>query len=158
MKKYNKILILLIAICLILFFINQKFKEPFNIDKKQEVTTEDVLNKIDSEINIYVYNDKKDELENLTVNLEDHKDIDININDYINEVIKNTTYLEPNMKFLVAYNITENNHNILLVKVSREFNKFENTNKLKGFAKSLSQTILKNFSDIDEVYLQIDTN
>lgn len=77
--------------------------------------------------------------------------------DYINEVIKDTNFLTKNMKFMSAYTLRIDGENTTIVKLNSEFTGLRSNQALfNGFAQSVSNTILKNFSNIKKVIIQID--
>ena len=77
--------------------------------------------------------------------------------DFINEIIKNSNYINENMKFRSAYNLRINNVNTTVVKLNGEFlNLKKNPELFNGFSQAVSNTILKNFSNIQSVVIQID--
>ena len=77
--------------------------------------------------------------------------------DFINEIIKNSDFINENMKFRSAYNLRINNVNTTVVKLNGEFlNLKKNPELFNGFSQAVSNTILKNFSNIQSVVIQID--
>lgn len=77
--------------------------------------------------------------------------------DFINEIIKNSDFINENMKFRSAYNLRINNVNTTVVKLNGEFlNLKRNPELFNGFSQAVSNTILKNFSNIQSVVIQID--
>ena len=74
-----------------------------------------------------------------------------------NEIIKNSEFINENMKFRSAYNLRINNVNTTVVKLNGEFlNLKKNPELFNGFSQAVSNTILKNFSNIQSVVIQID--
>ena len=66
-------------------------------------------------------------------------------------------FINENMKFRSAYNLRINNVNTTVVKLNGEFlNLKKNPELFNGFSQAVSNTILKNFSNIQSVVIQID--
>ena len=77
--------------------------------------------------------------------------------DFINGIIRNSNYITDDMKFRSAYNLRIDNVNTTVVKLNAAFaNLKKNPELFNGFSQAVSNTILKNFSNIQSVIIQID--
>ena len=77
--------------------------------------------------------------------------------DFINGIIRNSNYITDDMKFRSAYNLRIDNVNTTVVKLNAAFaNLKKNPELLNGFSQAVTNTILKNFPNIQSVIIQID--
>lgn len=77
--------------------------------------------------------------------------------DFINGIIRNSNYITDDMKFRSAYNLRIDNVNTTVVKLNAAFaNLKKNPELFNGFSQAVTNTILKNFPNIQSVIIQID--
>ncbi len=77
--------------------------------------------------------------------------------DFINGIIRNSNYISEDMKFRSAYNLRIDNVNTTVVKLNAQFaNLKKNPELFNGFSLAVTNTILKNFPNIQSVVIQID--
>ena len=77
--------------------------------------------------------------------------------DFINGIIRNSNYITADMKFRSAYNLRIDNVNTTVVKLNAAFaNLKKNPELFNGFSQAVTNTILKNFPNIQSVIIQID--
>ena len=77
--------------------------------------------------------------------------------DFINGIIRNSNYITDDMKFRSAYNLRIDNVNTTVVKLNSAFaNLKKNPELFNGFSQAVTNTILKNFPNIQSVIIQID--
>ena len=77
--------------------------------------------------------------------------------DFINGIIRNSSYITEDMKFRSAYNLRIDNVNTTVVKLNAPFaNLKKDTELFNGFSQAVTNTILKNFPNIQSVIIQID--
>jgi len=77
--------------------------------------------------------------------------------DFINGIIRNSNYITEDMKFRSAYNLRIDNVNTTVVKLNAPFaNLKKNPDLFNGFSQAVTNTILKNFPNIQSVLIQID--
>ena len=77
--------------------------------------------------------------------------------DFINGIIRNSNYITDDMKFRSAYNLRIDNVNTTVVKLNAAFaNLKKNPELFNGFSQAVTNTILKNFTNIQSVIIQID--
>ena len=77
--------------------------------------------------------------------------------DFINGIIRNSNYITEDMKFRSAYNLRIDNVNTTVVKLNAPFaNLKKDTELFNGFSQAVTNTILKNFPNIQSVIIQID--
>ena len=77
--------------------------------------------------------------------------------DFINGIIRNSNYITDDMKFRSAYNLRIDNVNTTVVKLNAPFaNLKKDTELFNGFSQAVTNTILKNFPNIQSVIIQID--
>ena len=106
-------------------------------------------------ITIFVYDKNTKTINEKEVTIP--KQLNLVEGDFINEIIKNSDFINENMKFRSAYNLRINNVNTTVVKLNGEFlNLKKNPELFNGFSQAVSNTILKNFSNIQSVVIQID--
>ena len=106
-------------------------------------------------ITIFVYDKNTKTINEKEVTIP--KQLNLVEGDFINEIIKNSDFINENMKFRSAYNLRINNVNTTVVKLNGEFlNLKKNPELFNGFSQAVSNTILNNFSNIQSVVIQID--
>ena len=77
--------------------------------------------------------------------------------DFINGIIRNSNYITDDMKFRSAYNLRIDNVNTTVVQLNEAFaNLKKNPELFNGFSQAVTNTILKNFPNIQSVIIQID--
>ena len=97
-------------------------------------------------ITIFVYDKNTKTINEKEVTIP--KQLNLVEGDFINEIIKNSDFINENMKFRSAYNLRINNVNTTVVKLNGEFlNLKKNPELFNGFSQAVSNTILKNFSN-----------
>ena len=70
--------------------------------------------------------------------------------DFINGIIRNSSYITEDMKFRSAYNLRIDNVNTPFANLKKD------TELFNGFSQAVTNTILKNFPNIQSVIIQID--
>ena len=102
-------------------------------------------------INIFVYNSTAKAVESKEVS------IPIIEGDFINEIIKDSPYVTKEMKFQSAYTLNMDDKNTTIVKLNSQFAGLKSDKVLfDGFSQAVTQTIMKNFPNVQAVVIQID--
>ena len=77
--------------------------------------------------------------------------------DFINGIIRNSSFITKDMQFRSAYNLRIDNVNTTIIKLSAQFADLKKNPELfNGFSQAVTNTILKNFPNIQSVSIQID--
>ena len=125
-----------------------------DVDKNlvQETTQEE---EVQNKISIFVY-----DAATKTVNEREiavPRQMNLIEGDFINGIIRNSNYISEDMKFRSAYNLRIDNVNTTVVKLNAAFaNLKKDTELFNGFSQAVTNTILKNFPNIQSVIIQID--
>ena len=118
---------------------------------KETVKDEEVQNKI----SIFVYDPDTKTISEREITVP-HQ-INLIEGDFINGIIRNSNYITEDMKFRSAYNLRIDNVNTTVVKLNAAFaNLKKNPELFNGFSQAVTNTILKNFPNIQSVIIQID--
>ena len=106
-------------------------------------------------INIFVYNSTAKAVESKEVSIP--KQLNIIEGDFINEIIKDSPYVTKEMKFQSAYTLNMDDKNTTIVKLNSRFAGLKSDKVLfDGFSQAVTQTIMKNFPNVQAVVIQID--
>ena len=77
--------------------------------------------------------------------------------DFINGIIRNSDYISEDMTFRSGVNLRIDNVNTTVVKLNAQFANLKREPELfNGFSLAVTNTILKNFPNIQSVVIQID--
>ena len=118
---------------------------------KETVKDEEVQNKI----SIFVYDPDTKTISEREITVP--RQINLIEGDFINGIIRNSNYITEDMKFRSAYNLRIDNVNTTVVKLNAAFaNLKKNPELFNGFSQAVTNTILKNFPNIQSVIIQID--
>ena len=118
---------------------------------KETVKDEEVQNKI----SIFVYDPDTKTISEREIIVP--RQINLIEGDFINGIIRNSNYITEDMKFRSAYNLRIDNVNTTVVKLNAAFaNLKKNPELFNGFSQAVTNTILKNFPNIQSVIIQID--
>ena len=118
---------------------------------KETVKDEEVQNKI----SIFVYDSDTKTISEREITVP--RQINLIEGDFINGIIRNSNYITEDMKFRSAYNLRIDNVNTTVVKLNAAFaNLKKNPELFNGFSQAVTNTILKNFPNIQSVIIQID--
>ena len=148
------ILILLSGMSIAINYYDKENSEMINVEVDKNLVKAS-SNNAQQKINIFIYNPSNKMVEEKEAYIPKQKNLVEG--DYINEVIKDTNFLTKNMKFMSAYTLRIDGENTTIVKLNSEFTGLRSNQALfNGFAQSVSNTILKNFSNIKKVIIQID--
>lgn len=148
------ILILLSGMSIAINYYDKENSEMINVEVDKNLVKAS-SNNAQQKINIFIYNPSNNMVEEKEAYIPKQKNLVEG--DYINEVIKDTNFLTKNMKFMSAYTLRIDGENTTIVKLNSEFTGLRSNQALfNGFAQSVSNTILKNFSNIKKVIIQID--
>lgn len=151
---------------IILFFITTGVILLNNYDKKNSETISVVVdtnlikttgnNEKESEkLKIFIYNKDVKKVEEKEVYTS--KGVNLIEGDYINEIIKNTTFLTDKMKFISAYNVELDGKKTLIVKLNSEFLPLKLDKELfEGFSQSIMDTMKNYNSNLENIQIQID--
>ena len=123
------------------------------VDKNlvQETTQEEAQNKI----SIFVYDPAAKTVNEREITVP--RQMNLIEGDFINGIIRNSNYITEDMKFRSAYNLRIDNVNTTVVKLNAPFaNLKKDTELFNGFSQAVTNTILKNFPNIQSVIIQID--
>lgn len=157
--KKNWLLILLPIITIIVVLI----------DRHDKANTETINTTIDSnlvkaskndekskeKLQLFIYNKDTKLLEEKEVFVS--KQVNLVEGDYINEIIKNTSFLTPEMKFISAYNLEIDGKKTLIIKLNSEFLPIKMDSELfNGFSQSVIQTMQKYNNNLENIQIQID--
>ena len=106
-------------------------------------------------INVFVYDPASKAVESKEVSIP--KQLNIIEGDFINEIIKDSPYITKDMKFQSAYALNMDDKNTTIVKLSSQFAGLKSDKVLfDGFSQAVTQTIMKNFPNVQAVVIQID--
>ena len=118
---------------------------------KETVKDEEVQNKI----SIFVYDPDTKTISEREITIP--RQINLIEGDFINGIIRNSNYITEDMKFRSAYNLRIDNVNTTVVKLNAAFaNLKKNPELFNGFSQAVTNTILKNFTNIQSIIIQID--
>ena len=118
---------------------------------KETVKDEEVQNKI----SIFVYDPDTKTISEREITVP--RQINLIEGDFINGIIRNSNYITEDMNFRSAYNLRIDNVNTTVVKLNAAFaNLKKNPELFNGFSQAVTNTILKNFTNIQSVIIQID--
>ena len=118
---------------------------------KETVKDEEVQNKI----SIFVYDPDTKTISEREITVP--RQINLIEGDFINGIIRNSNYITEDMKFRSAYNLRIDNVNTTVVKLNAAFSNLKKNPELfNGFSQAVTNTILKNFTNIQSVIIQID--
>ena len=118
---------------------------------KETVKDEEVQNKI----SIFVYDPDTKTISEREITVP--RQLNLIEGDFINGIIRNSNYITEDMKFRSAYNLRIDNVNTTVVKLNAAFaNLKKNPELFNGFSQAVTNTILKNFPNIQSVIIQID--
>lgn len=124
------------------------------VDKNlvQETTQEE---EIQNKISIFVYDPATKTVNEREIAVP--RQLNLIEGDFINGIIRNSNYISEDMKFRSAYNLRIDNVNTTVVKLNAAFaNLKKDTELFNGFSQAVTNTILKNFPNIQSVIIQID--
>lgn len=148
------ILILLSGMSIAINYYDKENSEMINVEVDKNLVKAS-SNNAQQKIDIFVFNPSNKTIEEKETYIPKKKNLVEG--DYINEVIKDTNFLTKNMKFMSAYTLRIDGENTTIIKLNSEFTGLRSNQALfNGFAQSVSNTILKNFSNIKKVIIQID--
>ena len=148
------ILILLSGMSIAINYYDKENSEMINVEVDKNLVKAS-SNNAQQKIKIFIYNPSNKMVEEKEAYITKQKNLVEG--DYINEVIKDTNFLTKNMKFMSAYTLRIDGENTTIIKLNSEFTGLRSNQALfNGFAQSVSNTILKNFSNIKKVIIQID--
>ena len=125
-----------------------------DVDKNliQETTQED---ETQNRISIFVYDPSSRTVNEREITVP--RQMNLIEGDFINGIIRNSNYISEDMKFRSAYNLRIDNVNTTVVKLNAQFaNLKRNPELFNGFSLAVTNTILKNFPNIQSVVIQID--
>ena len=118
---------------------------------KETVKDEEVQNKI----SIFVYDPDTKTISEREITVP--RQINLIEGDFINGIIRNSNYITEDMKFRSAYNLRIDNVNTTVVKLNAQFaNLKKNPELFNGFSQAVTQTIMKDFPNVQAVVIQID--
>ena len=118
----------------------------------QETTQED---ETQNRISIFVYDPSSRTVNEREITVP--RQMNLIEGDFINGIIRNSNYISEDMKFRSAYNLRIDNVNTTVVKLNAQFaNLKRNPELFNGFSLAVTNTILKNFPNIQSVVIQID--
>ena len=154
-KNFSIIIIILLSgMSIAINYYDKENSEMINVEVDKNLVKAS-SNNAQQKINIFIYNPSNKMVEEKEAYIPKQKNLVEG--DYINEVIKDTNFLTKNMKFMSAYTLRIDGENTTIVKLNSEFTGLRSNQALfNGFAQSVSNTILKNFSNIKKVIIQID--
>ena len=124
------------------------------VDKNlvQETTQEE---EAQNKISIFVYNPSTKTVNEREIVVP--RQMNLIEGDFINGIIRNSDYISEDMKFRSAYNLRIDNVNTTVVKLNAQFANLKREPELfNGFSLAVTNTILKNFPNIQSVVIQID--
>ena len=124
------------------------------VDKNlvQETTQEE---ETQNKISIFVYNPSTKTVNEREIVVP--RQMNLIEGDFINGIIRNSDYISEDMKFRSAYNLRIDNVNTTVVKLNAQFANLKREPELfNGFSLAVTNTILKNFPNIQSVVIQID--
>ena len=124
------------------------------VDKNlvQETTQEE---EIQNKISIFVYDPATKTVNEREIAVP--RQMNLIEGDFINGIIRNSNYISEDMKFRSAYNLRIDNVNTTVVKLNAAFaNLKKDTELFNWFSQAVTNTILKNFPNIQSVIIQID--
>ena len=131
-----------------------KSKIHVEVDKNlvQETTQEE---EAQNKISIFVYDPAAKTVNEREITVP--RQMNLIEGDFINGIIRNSNYITEDMKFRSAYNLRIDNVNTTVVKLNAPFaNLKKDTELFNGFSQAVTNTILKNFPNIQSVIIQID--
>ena len=150
------LLILITAAVVATNIYDRKHRDEIHVtvDKnlvKETVKDEEVQNKI----SIFVYDPDTKTISEREITIP--RQINLIEGDFINGIIRNSNYITEDMKFRSAYNLRIDNVNTTVVKLNAAFSNLKKNPELfNGFSQAVTNTILKNFTNIQSVIIQID--
>lgn len=148
------ILILLSGMSIAINYYDKENSEMINVEVDKNLVKAS-SNNAQQKIDIFVFNPSNKTIEEKETYIPKQKNLVEG--DYINEVINNTNFLTKNMKFMSAYTLRIDGENTSIIKLNSEFTGLRSNQMLfNGFAQSVSNTIMKNFGNIQKVIIQID--
>ena len=155
----NFFVILLLLVTVAVVAINRydnehKSKIHVDVDKNlvQETTQEE---ETQNKISIFVYDPATRTVNEREITVP--RQMNLIEGDFINGIIRNSNYITEDMKFRSAYNLRIDNVNTTVVKLNAPFaNLKKDTELFNGFSQAVTNTILKNFPNIQSVIIQID--
>nr|WP_315048377.1 chemotaxis protein [uncultured Leptotrichia sp.] len=148
------ILILLSGMSIAINYYDKENSEMINVEVDKNLVKAS-SNNAQQKIDIFVFNPSNKTIEEKETYIPKQKNLVEG--DYINEVINNTNFLTKNMKFMSAYTLRIDGENTSIIKLNSEFTGLRSNQTLfNGFAQSVSNTIMKNFGNIQKVIIQID--
>lgn len=156
--KNNKSIVVLTLIFLIVFIFEKhdKFnREKINIQVEKNEQNKIVEHKNFKEVNIFIYNVEKKELEEKQVKIMKKSLLD---GDYVSAIIENTPFIKEEMHFLSAYTLVIDEKKTLIIKLNSNFLdlKEKNDKLYKGFVQSVQRTMLEIKPFVQVVKIQID--
>lgn len=106
-------------------------------------------------IQIFVYNSGTKAVEAKEVSIP--KQLNVIEGDFINEIIKESPYITKEMKFQSAYTLNVDDKNTTIIKLNAQFEGLKADKILfDGFSQAVTDTIMKNFPNVQAVSIQID--
>lgn len=148
------ILILLSGMSIAINYYDKENSEMINVEVDKNLVKAS-SNNAQQKIDMFVFNPSNKTIEEKETYIPKQKNLVEG--DYINEVINNTNFLTKNMKFMSAYTLRIDGENTSIIKLNSEFTGLRSNQTLfNGFAQSVSNTIMKNFGNIQKVIIQID--
>ena len=157
--KKNLFVTLLFFITVAVVLVNRydrrhRSKIHVEVDKNlvQETTQEE---EAQNKISIFVYDPATKTVNEREITVP--RQMNLIEGDFINGIIRNSNYITEDMKFRSAYNLRIDNVNTTVVKLNAPFaNLKKDTELFNGFSQAVTNTILKNFPNIQSVIIQID--
>lgn len=148
MKKNIITIILVVLIVIILLFKFIKPKSDILNLGQNTVQTEELTNK--NTTNVYLYDAKENKIQN--VELEVLKVDLLDIDDYIDIILKNSKFISKKMNLLAVYKLNDTD---IIIKLSDGF-KDLTKETMNGLSESIKKTLIEKYN-LQKIDIQIDS-